>query len=112
MSDRIYQLRIYTRDDRDGWEKFQKVWKNHILSLGKYQINTHGVFVPLDDPDTTEVWALCSYPSLKDAARLEQEYIDSDDCFNDFHEYPEIKGKGTYRSYNLKPLDCSPLGAY
>jgi len=90
----IYQLRIYTLKSKEAAQEYLEIWKSHIVSLAKFNIKTHAVY--LDRATEQQVIALVSYEDGTDPIAVTKKYMTSPEFHSDmkgfdFHNFLNVE---------------------
>ncbi|GLB46276.1 hypothetical protein WR164_02550 [Philodulcilactobacillus myokoensis] len=94
----MYQLRIYTIKNKKYAEEYmQKHWKKHLISLPKFNIHVHNVFIENNKEENTRIFALVS--SNDNLHELNQKYMHSKEFLDD------MKGFNMDAILNVQDID-------
>lgn len=104
----MMELRTYTLADDDALQRYvSSFWPRHIVSLRRYGIVVHGVWIEADPPGRRVV-ALVGYRAGSDPDDLAETYAGSVDFVED-HANFDICSITSTRTVQLDPIAASPL---
>ncbi|MEU6096254.1 NIPSNAP family protein [Streptomyces sp. NPDC047079] len=105
-----YQLRVYTLHSSDALTAYEKIWAQHIPSMAKHRITTHGVWTAPAAPgsDTPRLYALVSYRDADDVRERLEAYLSSPEFRADMEGF-DIGAIVGLEEILLTPTVDSPL---
>jgi hypothetical protein len=83
----VFQLRTYTLRSAEALDRYAAIhWARHIASLEAFGVGTRGIWTSRDGGEN-RLFALVSYETGADPARVETEYMASTAFADDMAEF-------------------------